>query len=125
MLATLTTGLLLGLVATVWVRRQTVDNPDYLECALLMLLVPLLSPQGWDYVLLLGTPAVVLLLDRWSEVTRRWQAATGAALVLMGLTAFDLMGRALYGRFMALSVVTLAAIGAAVALTHLRWRALG
>jgi hypothetical protein len=43
----------------------------------------------------------------------------------MGLTLFDVMGRALYGRFMALSVVTVAAIGAAVALTHLRWRALG
>ena len=123
-LATVTTGGLLGLVATVWVRRQNVDNPDYLECALLMLLVPLLSPQGWDYVLLLGTPAVVCLLDRWSEVTQRWQAATAVALGLMGLTIFDLMGRTLYTQFMALSIVSLAAIGTAVALTHLRWRAL-
>jgi hypothetical protein len=121
-LATLSTGGILGLVATVWVRRQTVDNPDYLECALLMLLVPLLSPQGWDYVLLLGTPAVVCLLDRWEDVSRQWKIATALALGLMGLTIFDLMGRALYGRLMALSVVTLAALAAAVALTHLRWR---
>jgi Glycosyltransferase family 87 len=124
-LATTTTGAALGLVATVWVRRQHIDNPDYLEFALLLLLIPLLSPQGWDYVLLLGTPAVVCLLDRWSDVNRQWRIATALSLGFMGLTLFDLMGRALYGRFMALSIVSVAAMGAAVALTHLRWRLLG
>lgn len=124
-LATITIGAALGLVATVWVRRREVAEPDYLEYALLMLLVPLVSPQGWDYVLLLGTPAVVFLLDRWSEVGVEWRTATAVSLALMGLTLFDVMGRALYARFMALSIVTVAAIGAAVALTHLRWRALG
>jgi hypothetical protein len=123
-LATVTTGAVLGLVATVWVRRQNVDNPDYLECALLMLLVPLLSPQGWDYVLLLGTPAVVCLLDRWSELSQRWRTVTAVSLGLMGLTIFDVMGRALYAQFMALSIVSLAAVGTALALTHVRWRSL-
>jgi hypothetical protein len=124
-LATITTGVVLGLVAAAWVRRRTVDNPDYLECALLMLVIPLLSPQGWDYVLLLGTPAVVYLLDRWSEVSRPWQAVTALSLSLMGLTLFDLMGRRLYGEFMALSIVTVAALGAAASLVHLRWKTLG
>jgi hypothetical protein len=124
-LATVTTGAALGLVATVWVRRRNIPNPDYLEFALLLLLIPLLSPQGWDYVLLLGTPAVVCLLDRWSEVSREWQIAIALSLVLMGLTIFDVMGRTLYAHFMALSIVSVAALGAAVALTHLRWKALG
>jgi hypothetical protein len=124
-LTTVTIGAVLGLIAVVWVRRQPINSPDYLEFALLMLVVPLLSPQGWDYVLLLGTPAVVCLLDRWSEVSAEWRIATAASLALMGLTVFDLMGRVLYGRFMALSIVSVAAIGAAVALTHLRWRELG
>ena len=77
--------------------------PEYLECALLMLLIPLVSPQGWDYVLLLATPAVVCLVDRWRELTRLWQWGLGVALALMCLTMFDVMGRALYGQFMALS----------------------
>jgi len=38
-----------------------------------MLLIPLVSPQGWDYVLLLATPAVVCLVDRWGELTKWWQ----------------------------------------------------
>jgi hypothetical protein len=124
-LATMTTGAVLGLVATVWVRRHSVNSPDYLEYALLMLVIPLLSPQGWDYVLLLGTPAVVCLVDRWSDVTQQWRVTTALCLGLMGLTVFDLMGRDLYSRFMALSIVSLAAMGTAVSLTHLRWRALG
>jgi hypothetical protein len=124
-LATVTAGAALALVAAVWVRRRQIASPDYLEVALLLLLIPLLSPQGWDYVLLLGTPAVVCLLDRWSEVSQRWQVAIALSLGLMGLTIFDLMGRALYAQFMALSIVSVAAMGTALALTHLRWRALG
>jgi hypothetical protein len=112
------------LAIAVWQRRRTVEAPDYLDIALLMLLIPLLSPQGWDYVLLLGTPGVICLIDRWRELGRRWQAVTTIALVTMCLTIFDLMGRALYGRFMALSLVSVAAIVLAGALVRLRWRRL-
>ncbi len=123
-LATASSVALVGLVAAVWLKRAAVNIPDYLEFALLMIAVPLLSPQGWDYVLLLATPAVVCLMDRWPEVTSGWRVFTGAALGLMGLTIFDLMGRDLYGRFMARSIVSVAAIAAIAALAHLRWRSL-
>ena len=94
--------------------------PEYLECALLMLLIPLVSPQGWDYVLLLATPAVVCLMDRWREFPRLWQWGLGIALALMGLSSFDLMGRALYGRFMSLSVISVCALIVAMGLIHAR-----
>ena len=123
-LAACTVAAALALVTVVWARRSRVDDPNYLEVALLMLLVPLLSPQGWDYVLLLATPAVVCLTDRWADVSRVWQAVIVVCLALMGLTLFDLMGRTLYTSFMMLSVVSLAAMGTAVVLAHLRWRAL-
>jgi hypothetical protein len=123
-LAAATVVAVLALAVAVWWGRRRVASPDYLEYALLMLLVPLVSPQGWDYVLLLGTPAVACLVDRWPALTRTWRLVTGASLVLMGLTIFDVMGRALYGRFMALSIVTVAALGVALALAHLRRAAL-
>jgi hypothetical protein len=123
-LAAATIGAALALVAFIWARRGRIDDPNYLEVAVLMLLVPLLSPQGWDYVLLLATPAVVCLVDRWNDVGRGWRMVTLTCLALMGLTVFDLMGRALYTRFMMLSIVTTAALGAAIALAHLRWRSL-
>jgi hypothetical protein len=123
-LAAISSAGMLALVAGVWRKRHEVPTPDYLEFALLMLLVPLLSPQGWDYLLLLATPAVVLLLDRWREMKPGWQWLLAASLALMCLTVFDVMGREVYGRFMALSIVTVCALWVAGGLAHLRWRKL-
>ena len=113
-------------VLVVWVvaRRGRVGSPAYLEFGLLMLLVPLISPQGWDYVLLLATPAMLCLVDRYGEMTWRWRVGTGAAVALMSFTIFDVLGRALYARLMAVSVVTIAALVLLVSLAHLRRRAL-
>ena len=113
----------LGLAAAVWFSRRRVSKPDYLEFALLMLLIPLLSPQGWDYVLLLSTPAIICLLDRWPKMGRGWRVFTGVSLALMCFTIFDLMGRVLYSRLMAISIVSVAALCLAVALAHMRWKA--
>ena len=123
-LAWLTVGATLILVIVVWRQRRKVPAPEYLEFALLLLLIPLISPQGWDYVLLLATPAVICLVDRWREFSRPWQAVVGIALVLMCLSMFDIMGRALYGRFMSLAVVTVCALAVAVGLVHARRRGL-
>ena len=119
-LAAITATALLALSGAIWLQRRRVDSPDYLEFALLMLLVPLLSPQGWDYVLVLATPAVVLLVDRWRDLDRMWRIVAGVCLALMCLTIFDLMGRALYSRFMAWSIVSVAAIGIAAVLWRIR-----
>jgi hypothetical protein len=121
-LAAATGALAVGLAILVWRRRHHVADPEYLEWSLLMLLIPLLSPQGWDYVLLLGTPAVVCMADRWRTESAGWRVFFAATLAVLGLTVFDLMGRALYGRFMALSVVTVAAIAVLLSLAHLRAR---
>jgi hypothetical protein len=114
----------IGLAIAVWLRRRAVSEPDYLEFGLLLLLVPLLSPQGWDYVLLLATPAVVCLMDRWTVVAMGWRAATGLAIGLMSVTIFDLLGRVLYGRLMMIAIVSVCAIVLAASLAHLRWRSL-
>jgi hypothetical protein len=123
-LAWLTVAGTLVLVFVAWWRRRSVSAPEYLECALLALLIPIISPQGWDYVLLLATPAVVCLVDRWRELTTPWQWGLGVALALMGLTMFDVMGRTLYGQFMALSLVSVCALTVAAGLVHVRWRGL-
>jgi hypothetical protein len=119
-LTVLSTTIVLGLVATVWVHRRTVLEPDYLECALVMLLVPLLSARAGDYTLLLATPAVVCLVDRWREISPRWRAVAGAGFMTMPvavvLTAAGLA---------ALSpVVTLAALLLAGSTANLRWQGL-
>ena len=123
-LAVVSAAAVIGVAVATWTKRRVVSEPSYLEFGQLMILVPLLSPQGWDYVLLLGTPAIVVVVDRFPELSPGWRAVTAIAIVLMSFTIFDVMGRTLYAQFMSLSLVTVAAIALAAALAHLRARAL-
>ena len=123
-LTILSTAAILGLVTTVWVQRRTIFDPNYLECALIMLLIPLLSSRGAEYVLLLATPAVVCLLDRWGETSTRWRAFTCVALVAMSLAGMDVFGAGFRTFVTASGAVTVAGLGLVVALAHLRWKAL-
>jgi hypothetical protein len=75
-------------------------------------------------VLQVATPAVVCLVDRFGEMTPPWRVVTAFAAVLMSFTIFDLLGRALYARLMAVIIVSVAALALFVALAHLRARAL-
>jgi hypothetical protein len=116
--------LLVAVEATMWRQRARVSEPDYVEFAFLLLIIPLISPQGWDYVLLLGTPAVVCVIDRWRELQTPWRFVSGLALALMGFSLFDVMGRAAYGQFMAWSIVSVCAVVIAATLAQIRLRAL-
>jgi hypothetical protein len=105
-------------------RRKQVAEPDYLEAAYFMLLVPLLSPQGWDYVLLIGLPAYVCLVDRWTELSPPWRIVAATGIFLTSFTIYDLLRRPLYMHLMQWSAVSVGAILVAATLIRLRWRAL-
>jgi hypothetical protein len=114
----------LVLVGAVLMLRRRVQEPHYLEFGLLMILIPLLSPQGWDYVLLIAAPALFCLLDRWRAVLVSWRLATAVGIALVSLTIFDLLGRWLYTRLVAMSVVSVGALILVSCLAHLRRRSL-
>jgi hypothetical protein len=110
-------------VAVMW-RRQHVAEPNYLEGAYFFVLVALLSPQGWDYVLLLGLPAYMLLVDRFGDLSVAWRGITLLGFFLTSFTVFDLLGRTLYTQTMQLAGVSVGAVLIATCLIRLRWRAL-
>jgi alpha-1,2-mannosyltransferase len=120
LLAVMTMAITLLVAAATWVWRRDVRQPIYLEFGLLMLLVPLLSPQGWDYVFLLATPAAVCLADRFQETSRSHRLITAAGFGLLSFTIYDILGRPLYVRLMALSVVSVAALALVVSLVLVR-----
>ena len=111
-----------AVAAWVWAYREGVAFPEGLEGALLLLLVPFLSPQGWDYVLLVATPAVmyVLAFAHRLPIALRW--ASGIALGVAGLTIYDVMGRRAYHAFMNASGVTICFLVVIAALAMLRLR---
>jgi len=110
--------------AAMMARRKRVAEPNYLEGAYFMLLVALLSPQGWDYVLLIGLPAYVCLVDRWRELSIPWQAVATTGIIMTSFTIFDVMRRPLYTLAMQWSFVSVGAVLIAATLIRLRWRAL-
>ncbi len=109
-LALATIGALAVLVALMARRGEDLAGAAYLDVATLMLLVPLVSPQGWDYGLLGATPAVMLLVDVFDGLARPVRIAAGTALAVMSLSIFDVMGRRAYAAFMSVSAVTVCAL---------------
>jgi alpha-1,2-mannosyltransferase len=121
-LATATSLALLGAAAIVFLRRRTVSFPEGLEGSLLLLLIPLLSPQGWDYVLLMATPAVIYLANYQDLLPAPWRALTVVAALTIGLSIWDLMGRAAYSAFMDAAVLSVCAVVLVGVLVSLRLR---
>jgi hypothetical protein len=115
-------AILLVMTGIVMAGRGALEVPDTLEGALLLLLIPLLSPQGWDYVFLIGTPAVMLLINYLPALPRGLRYATMASIAIVALAIFDLMGREMYSAFMRASVITVLVVVEFAALVTLRFR---
>ena len=111
-----------ALLAWMWKARPRIKLPEPLEGAVLLLLVPLVSPQGWDYVLLLATPCVVCLVSFADRLAMPMRVATYVAMAVMGLTLYDVMGRDAYRAFMMASGVTLCTFVLIAAAASLRLR---
>ena len=121
-LAIVTSVILLGLAADAVRQRSLVREPLGLEAAMLLTLMPLLSPQGWDYVLLLGTPAIVFLANYGDRLPTGLKVLTAIAVATAAFSLFDVMGRRAYATFMSWSVVTICFLVVIGALYALRLR---
>jgi Glycosyltransferase family 87 len=117
-----TAALLLSLVALVFIGRRGIAFPEGVEGAMLLTLMPLLSPQGWHYVFLIATPAIVYLANYEDLLPRPLRVVTIAAVAAIGLSLFDVMGRAAYSTFMRLSIISLCFFVVLTALSTLRLR---
>jgi uncharacterized membrane protein len=122
-LAILTSLLILIGAVLVFLGRRKVTCPEGLEAAFLLTCIPLLSPQGWDYVFLVSTPAVMYLVNYHDRLPRPWHLLAAAAVGTIAFSVYDLMGRAAFGAFMAWSIVTVCYLVVLGALGALRARA--
>lgn len=116
-------GVLLAIACVIVVRDGGgIPHRESLEGALLLTAIPLLSPQGWDYVFLIATPAVVLFAN-YDRALPSWLRVPGwISVAVVGLSLFDLMGRARYATFMSWSVITVCICVLIVAVGAIRVR---
>lgn len=119
-LAAITSVALLCAAAAAFLHRDRTVFPEGLEGAILLTCIPLISPQGWDYVFLVSTPAVVYLLNYEDRLPGMLRAVALASLAVVGLSIFDLMGRAAYSMFMSLSIISVCYLAIVAALCTLR-----
>lgn len=105
-------------------RRRKVGEPNFLEASYFCLLITLISPQGWDYTLVLGLSAYMVLVDRWRDLSVAWRGLAVIGIFLTSFTIFDLLGRTIYIRLVELSAVSVGAVLIAACLVCLRWREL-
>jgi hypothetical protein len=121
-LAVATAVAAIGAAAYVFVRRRGMTFPEALEGSLLLMMVPLLSPQGWDYVLLLTAPAIVLLANYSDRLPAGIRVAAIVAALTMGLSLFDAVGREAYAAFMRTAAISVCACVLIAAVCVLRIR---
>lgn len=113
---------LVAMAAVVIWNGRDIPGREVLEASLLLTLIPLLSPQGWDYVFLIAAPAVAVFANYDTHLPRGWRLATWIAIAAIGLSLFDILGRRNYATFMAWSVITVCFVVLAASLTALRVR---
>ena len=113
---------LLLAAALVVIGRREMRNPDGLEAGLLLTITPLISPQGWDYTLVLATIAVVYVVNDINRLPRAFRILTVAAIAVVGLSLYDLLGRRVLYLLLDWSIITMGVVVVIAALVTLRIR---
>ncbi|HUU36645.1 MAG TPA: glycosyltransferase family 87 protein [Candidatus Desulfaltia sp.] len=99
--------LLGGLVLFLLLRGRRVSRASALDGFLILALIPLVSPLGWDYTFLSFAPAVMLICRHYGEYRPFWKGFLVMNLLVISLSLHDLMGHRLYATFMSWSILTL------------------
>jgi hypothetical protein len=115
----------LAILATAAILRGRGDpHAPALDGALVLTLIPLVSPLGWDYTFLMSLPAVTLIVNDFRSFPVAARVVLAANFAVVALALYDTMGRQAYAQFMQWSVTTVNFIIIVCALAYLRFRKL-
>lgn len=77
------------------------------ECAILLILIPLLTPQGWDNIFFSSTLGIIYLLSIRNSLQSIIRWVLYIDLIIIAFTIYDILGRSLYSVFMHSSALTI------------------
>ena len=95
----LAAGLAVGLLFLRMMRqgkKQALPDPEVLEAAFLMILIPMFSPLGWFYNYLYSVLAIVVLVQALPKFPPLWKYALIADLIVIGATLREVLGKDLF-----------------------------
>ncbi|NIM58569.1 MAG: DUF2029 domain-containing protein [Candidatus Aminicenantes bacterium] len=122
LLAALVIAILAFLVLIVILKGRKINRASVLECSILLILIPLISPLGWDYTLLMAVLALTIIIHNFSGYSKLWRGILVFNFFIITFSLYDIMGRDLYARFMSWSVITINFLILIGFLTYLRFR---
>jgi len=100
-------ALLALLVLMLILKGRGMSRASILECSILLILIPLVSPLGWDYTLLISALGVMLAIHNFFSYSRFGRFLLASNFIVVAFSLYDLMGRRLYSKFMSWSVITI------------------
>jgi hypothetical protein len=103
-------------------RGRGVERAPVLECSILLILIPLVSPLGWDYTLLVSALGVMILIQNFFQFSKFWKVVLVVDFFIIAFSLFDIMGRELYAQFMSWCVITLNFVILIGYLSYLRFK---
>ena len=83
------------------------NEPLLLDCAIILALIPLVSPLGWDYNLLFSVLGVMIILHSFIKYPKFWRALLLTNFLVIFFSLYAILGRKLYADFMSLSIITI------------------
>lgn len=100
-------ALLAFLVLFLVLKGKEIPRASVLECSGLLILIPLVSPLGWDYTLLISVLGIMIIINNFFRYTKLWRGVLVVNFCIVSLSLYDIMGRELYATFMSWSVITI------------------
>jgi len=122
LLSGLVIAILAFLVLAVILIGRKIDRASVLECSILLILIPLISPLGWDYTLLMSVLGVTIIIHNFFGYSKFLRGVVIFNFFIITFSLYDIMGRDLYATFMSWSVITINFLILIGYLMHLRFR---
>lgn len=114
------TALVLGgwLAISSWGKAETQSLT--IEAAVLMILTPLVSPQGWLYIYWCGVAGVIWIIARWQSLTVIEKGVSSVIFAGMGLLNYEVIGKQLYRWVLSSPTIPLLMLSFVVLLLYLK-----
>jgi hypothetical protein len=113
---------LASLVLLLMILGKRVGKAAVLECSVLLILIPLASPLGWDYNLLMSTLGIMIIVHYFPYYTKFWRIILIGNFLIIFFSVYDIIGKDLYSAFMSLSLTTLNFLALIGYLAYLRFK---
>lgn len=110
------------LVLLLMILGKRVEKAAILECSVLLILIPLASPLGWDYNLFMSILGIMIIIHYFPYTTKIWRIVLVCNFLIIFFSVYDIIGKDLYSTFMSLSLTTLNFLALIGYLTFLRFK---